>query len=189
MRTAFRRRAMEALEGAAKAATPEALANALSAPTGAGAAARLLADAAASGAAAELEPLVDAVARGAAARERLIRHSGGLLTATQMGAALGGISRQAVNKRRRAAQLLAVRIGSDWRYPAIQVAPDGTVPAEISNVVRAMADAGPWATLDFLLASDSVLGGLRTIDALQQGGAAADAVRRLMAASAVDSYS
>jgi hypothetical protein len=188
LRDTLRRRAAQAIERAARAASPEALAEALSAPTDAGALARLLAGAAASGAIAELDPLADAIARGVEAREELIRRAGGLLSAAQAGAALGGISRQAVDKRRRAGQLLALSVGADWRYPAAQIGPDGTVPQGLAAVLRGMADAGVWAMLDFVLTPDDALGGLTPLDALRRGGAAAEAVRRLVAAREADAY-
>jgi hypothetical protein len=189
MREAFRRRAMEAIDRMTDTASAEALADALSAPTGAGAVARLLADVAALGAAGELEPLADSIARGAGTKADLVRRSGGLLTGVQMGHVLGGISRQAVDKRRRAGQLLAVHVGADWRYPAAQADRDGSVPDGLASVVQAMRDAGPWATLDFLLSPDSVLGGLTPLDALKRGGAAAATVRRMVTAAEADAYS
>ena len=126
--------------------SPEALADALAArhrcqaPWRACSAQRLP-----SGQPRKLEPLADAIARGASIRERLIRDAGGLLTAPQMAAALG-ISRQAVDKRRRAGRLLAVRAGADWRYPAIQVNPDGTVPDTLATVLERMSNSSPWTT-------------------------------------------
>jgi len=188
LRTAFRTRAVEAIERLAEAATPEALADALSAPTGAGSVARLLADSAALGAIGDLEPMADAVARGAQRRSDLAKMAGGLLTASQMGAALGGISRQAVDKRRRAGQLLAMRAGADWRYPAAQADRDGTVPDGLSSIIQAMASVSPWVTLDFLLTPDTALGGLSPLNALRRGGALAATVQRMAEAGIVDSY-
>jgi len=189
LRAAFHRRAVEAIDRLTHTASPEVLADALSAPTGAGAVARLLVDAATLGAAGALEPLADAIARGAEARTDLVQRSGGLLTAAQMGAVLGGISRQAVDKRRRAGQLLGVRVGADWRYPAVLADRDGSVPDGLATVVQAMRDSGPWATLDFLLTPDRALGGMTPLTALQRGGAAAATVHRLVAAAHSDAYS
>jgi hypothetical protein len=188
LQAAFRRRAAEAVERVTTSASPEALADALSAPTDVGALARLLAEAAVLGVAAELEPLADAVARGAEARRRLADRAGGLLTASQMGAALGAISRQAVDKRRRAGHLLAVPVGSDWRYPGIQLRADGTVPDQLPAVLGAFAAAGPWAALDFLLAADDALAGETPLEALKRGGSTAKAVMRILAARETDAY-
>ena len=92
------------------------LTDALAAPSDFGAVARALRDSSSFPAALLLDPLADALARGAAEREGLAAKAEGLLSAEQAGRALGGISRQAVDKRRRAHQLLGVRIANDWRY-------------------------------------------------------------------------
>ncbi len=140
LRAAFERRASEAIARATQVATPAALAEALSAPTDAGAVARLLSATVGQDATATLDPVAEAIARGIEIKQQLIKEAGGLLTASQMGTALGGISRQAVDKRRRAGQLLAMRVGADWRYPAVQVDFDGTVPDGVAMVLRCMAE-------------------------------------------------
>jgi hypothetical protein len=191
LREAFQRRATEAIARATRVATPAALADALSAPTDAGAVARLLSatvgqvDEEATG---TLDPLVASIARGAEVKRQLIEAAGGLLTATVMGTALGGISRQAVDKRRRVGQLLAVRVGNDWRYPAIQVDRDGKVPEGLAMVLRSMAAEGPWPTLGYLLAEDDALGGLTPLEALRRGAPYADTVKRQLAAAEIDAY-
>lgn len=188
LRQAFRRRAMEAVDHAAQKASPKELAEALSAPTGIGAAIRLLGDIAVQDSVAELEPLAAAFARGAAAKRELVQQAGGLLSAEQMGVALGGISRQAVDKRRRAGQLLAMQVAGDWRYPAVQVDADGRVPAGLPQVLKSMADSGPWVILDFLLSPDSVLDGLTPLEAVRRGGVHAAWVARMLRAMESDVY-
>jgi len=188
VRDAFRRRARHAIDRIAASASVETLADALTAPTDFGAIARALGDALTLGPASDLDPLADALARGATERERLIVAAGGLLSAGEVGRNLGGITRQAVDKRRRANQLLGVRIGGDWRYPAVQFEADGGVPPGLPTLLAAMAKAGPWATLDFLLAEDDALGGLSPMAALHLGGTLADGVRRLILASEVDAF-
>ena len=95
------------------------LTEALAAPTDSGSVARLLADDAAGAARKHLDPLAGAIARGAEARARLAEAAGGLLAADTVGRLLG-ITRQAVDKRRGAGRLLALRIRGDWHYPAAQ---------------------------------------------------------------------
>lgn len=190
MREAFRRRAGHALERLARSASLEDLAQALEAPTDYGAIARALGGSAVSDAVLDLDPLADALARGATERERLASQAGGMLSAGQVARALGGISRQAVDKRRRANQLLAVRVASDWRYPAAQIGADGVIPTALPSVLASASDLGmgPWTTLDFLLTPDSTLGGLTPIEVLHRGGTDANAVGRLMEAAKVDAY-
>lgn len=190
LRIAFRRRTQHVVEQIASSASPEALARALAAPTDFGALASALGDATIPPSALELDPLADAVARGAGERARLSALAGGLLSAEQAGQALGGISRQAVDKRRRANQVLAVRVASDWRYPAIQIDADGQVPPALPAILALAAETGmsAWATLDFLLAPDGALDGLAPLDALRRGPGAAGAVRRLLEAAKADAY-
>ena len=166
----------------------EALGEALSAPTDFGAVARALGDPAAFAAARSLDPLADAWARGAVERERLSVEAGGLLSADEAGRALGGISRQAVDKRRRSLHLLAVRIASDWRYPAAQIGPDGQAVPGLSTVLEGLAALGPWAQLSFLLANDDALGGITPLEALRRGGAAADDVQRIAQSHGTDAF-
>jgi hypothetical protein len=188
LRDAFRRRAIDAVDRATQKAAPYELAEALSAPTGIGAAIRLLGDAAVQEAVAELEPLAAAFARGATAKRELVHKAGGFLSAEQMGVALGGISRQAVDKRRRAGQLLAMQVAGDWRYPAVQVDADGRVPPGLPQVLKSLAESGPWGTLDFLLSPDSVLDGLTPLEALRRGGIHAERVVRMLRAIETDAY-
>jgi hypothetical protein len=184
LREAFRRRALGAVERMAREASSETLAEALAAPTDTGTLARAAADQAASEALRRLDPLAGAIARGAEARTRLAEAAGGLLPAEAVGRLLG-ISRAAVDKRRNAGKLLALRIRGDWAYPAIQFG-DGEVLEGIPEVLAGMADASPWSVLDFLLAPDEALDGRSPLAALRTGEF--PAVRRLLAARAADAF-
>lgn len=185
LQAAFIRRATSALERMAATASPKTLSDALAAPTDAGSLAWLLSRSEVVGPAViELDPLVPALARNVEHRKRLIEDAGGTLSAENAGRLLG-ISRQAVDKRRRAGTLLAVREGSDWRYPACQFS-ETDVLAGIADVIRAYASAGPWVALDFLLAPDSALGGRSALEALKSGDR--DAVLRLLRSAAQDGF-
>jgi hypothetical protein len=159
---------MSALERISANVSPKALTDALAAPTDAGSVAQLLSRSDLIGTAVtDLDPLVPALARNVEHRQRLLKLAGGVLSAEEAGRILG-ITRQAVDKRRRSNAIVAVREGSDWRYPACQFS-DGEVVAGIADVVRGFASAGPWATLDFLLAPDTALGGRSPLDILRSG--------------------
>jgi hypothetical protein len=56
----------------------------------------------------------------------------------------------------------------------------------VPEVVRGLAHAGPWVTLDFLLAPDTVLGGRTPLQALQAGDH--NEVLRLVRASQGDGF-
>ncbi|TAX69315.1 DNA-binding protein [Rhizobium leguminosarum] len=185
IRTAFLRRATSALERISANVSAKDLADALSAPTDAGSLAQLLSRSDMVGAAInDLDPLVPALARNVEHRQNLVERAGGTMSAEDAGRILG-ISRQAVDKRRRAGTLLAVREGSDWRYPFCQL-DQGEVIAGISDVVRGFAAAGPWIALDFLLAPDTVLGGRTPLQALRDGDR--EAVRRLLRIETSDGF-
>lgn len=188
MRDAFRERAGHAIDQIAKSASIEVLADALAASTDFGAVVRALRDPAAFPATVPLDPLTDALARGVAEREHLAEKAQGLLSAEETGRILGGISRQAVDKRRRAGQLLGVKLANDWRYPALQFGSAGDVAQGLADVLQVLADLSPWATLDFLLAEDDALGGLSPLEALRQGGHPAEEVLRIARAQKADVF-
>lgn len=181
----FLRRAMSALERISSKVPTKLLTEALAAPTDAGTIAELLSRAGVVGSAVtELDPMVPALARNVEHRRRLLELAGGALSAEGAGDTLG-ITRQAVDKRRRANTVLAVREGSDWRYPAGQF-DEGEVIAGLAEVVRGLVSVGPWATLDFLLAPDTVLGGRTPLQALRDGDR--NAVLRLVRANQMDGF-
>jgi hypothetical protein len=171
VRAAFQRRSLEAVGRIASTASIEHLAEALAAPTDVGTLARVLGDSEALGAAVvSLDPLAPLIARNAAHRIELLQSSGGALTAGEV-AELLGISRQAVDKRRRANGLLGVRQGGDWRYPRCQF--DETrheVIADLPRLLRALGASGPWVVLDLLLSPDDTLGGRTPLEILRDEG-------------------
>ena len=128
--------------------------------------------------------MVPALARNVEHRNQLLERAGGVLSAEDAGK-ITGITRQAIDKRRRSNAIVAVRDGSDWKYPACQFR-DGEVLPGIAEVVRGLEGQGAWATLDFLLAPDSALGGRSPLEALRQGDISA--VERLVRANAGDGF-
>ncbi len=180
VRAAFQRRSMDALNRIAMQASTESLAEALGATTDIGTLARVLGDAEAVGpAVAQLEPLAPLIARNAEHKVELLKAAGGSLSAEDVGLLLG-ITRQGVDKRRRAYGLLAFRLAGDWRYPRRQFdEPSHEVVTGLPRVLQAFAAVGPWVTLDFLLASDDTLDGRSPLEALRADGWS-DAVERLL---------
>jgi hypothetical protein len=114
------------------------------------------------------DPLAPARLRGIRAREELLRAEGGAIGAPEM-AALIRVTRQAVDKRRKAGKLLAVGAGARrWLYPAWQVR-DGEVLPGLAEALGALAPRSPWARLGWFLSGDARLGGSRPLDALRAG--------------------
>jgi len=104
----------------------------------------------------------------------LERRAGGSLAPADVGHLLG-IALQAVDERRRAHSLLAIRKGVEWAYPRAQFHDTGTIPC-LSVVVEGLEMSGPWVTLEFLLTPDDALGGASPKDALLRGGEMRDRV-------------
>ncbi|MBL0406256.1 DNA-binding protein [Microvirga aerilata] len=185
VQAAFLRRALSALERIAGSVPAKTLTDALAAPTDVGSLAQLLSRSEVVGSAVTaLDPLAPALARNVEHRQTLMSLAGGVLSADAAGRILG-ITRQAVDKRRRVGTLLAVREASDWRYPACQFA-DGEVVPGLPDVVRGLSSASPWVALDFLLAPDTVLAGRTPLEALKAGDR--DAVLRLVRGAQGDGF-
>jgi hypothetical protein len=93
---------------------------------------------------------------------------GGTISAPAV-AELLGITRQAVDKRRRAGTLLGLPTGRrGYAYPVWQFADGGTLPG-LTEVLAALAWAGPWTQVMFLLNHNVWLDERRPLDALRQG--------------------
>lgn len=115
-----------------------------------------------------VDPFVEAMARGAAVKQELLESASGGLTSSQVATALG-ITRQAVDKRRRRRTVLAVSMGSgEYLYPACQFGPEGVIPG-FEEVLLAVQIRNPWTQLSALLAPVPALGGKTVFDALKAG--------------------
>jgi len=165
----FLRRSVRMLERVSSAASPEALKAALASPTDVGGVASLLSDLAAFGLdLSPVDPFVEAIAHGAAVKRELLKLAGGGLTSKQAARALG-ITRQAVDKRRRRRALLAVPTGSgEHLYPACQFSSDGVIPG-LEDTLHAFQIRNPWTQLSALLAPTPALQGRTVLEALQAG--------------------
>jgi hypothetical protein len=188
LREAFLRRSMNVIARIAAEADEKTLANALAAATDVGALARALGDTDAVGAAViEIEPLAPLIARNAEHRIELLAVAGGSLSSSEV-ATLFGISRQAVEKRRRSNALLAVRQGGDWRYPSCQFDERrGEALSGLPALLRTFSSAGPWVALDFLLAPDETLDGETPLQVLRRDGMTA-ALERLLRTNEGDGF-
>lgn len=189
IRAAFLTRATNALRRIAANADEASLTAAVAAPTDEGALARAVADAAPSaGPLAELDPLAALFARGAEQKLELANRAGGLLPVSEVAKFLG-ISRQAVDKRRREGRLLAVPRGADHAYPACQFTEDGVTPG-LPEVLRALGPSRGWGALAFLVSSDAEqLGGATPLAALASADPGlGETVLRLARGSSADGF-
>lgn len=170
VQAAFLRRAMSALERITAITPAKALTAALAAPTGAGTLAQILIIPSLSGRPWRiLDPMVRARTQ-CRASEHVVPACGRRPIREEAGK-IAGITRQAIDKRRRSNAILAVREGSDWKYPGCQFR-DGEVLPGIAEVVRDLRPGAGDARFP-LLAPDSALGGRSPLEALRQGDLAA----------------
>jgi hypothetical protein len=110
-----------------------------------------------------------------------LHDAGGAYDLDQVRTLLKGVSRQAIDKRVREGNLLAVPGPSNRRsYPTVQFNRDGSVISGLKAVRDALPTRNPWAILNFLAQPDDRLGGRKPIDALKAGNieAVIEAARR-----------
>ncbi|HVW04458.1 MAG TPA: hypothetical protein VHB78_05585 [Vicinamibacterales bacterium] len=112
------------------------------------------------------DPLAPARLRGVEARRKLIDLAGGLLSAEAAGDALG-ITRQAIEKRRRAGRLLSLSLGKrGYRYPTFQFVEGHTLPG-LERVLDALRGRDPWTQVSFFVNRRSDLDGRSPVQLLQ----------------------
>lgn len=122
------------------------------------------------------------ILRGVEIAEGDLKTAGGTFDLAQVRTLLGGISRQAIDKRTREGSLFAVPGPSNRRrYPTIQFSPDGRLVGGMKEVINALPTQNPWAILNFLVQPDSRLNNRTPISLLKVGKVAkvVDAARRL----------
>ena len=121
------------------------------------------------------DPLADARLRGLAIRDELLQREGGTLAVEQVAAHLG-LTRQAVDKRRRAGKLLGLHTGRrGYAYPAWQLGQNGVLQG-FEETLSALTVQDPWMQAAFFLSGDPRLEGATPLDELRRGNV--EAVRR-----------
>ena len=169
MHAAFLTRALTALLVAERELDGRALGEIVSAPSDYDVLLRFLEAPAVLGALSAQDPLAAARVRGARQVREILQEEGGTVGAGEMGELLGGISAQAVDKRRRKGKLLALPAGKGgYRYPVWQVR-GGTVIEGFEEVLAVFGVEDPWMRAAFFLSGDARLGGDRPLDRLNRG--------------------
>jgi hypothetical protein len=166
-KSALLKRIVVGLERVSGEMTDEMALDALEAPTDLGAIARLLSDPRLDDPALSIDPMTSVLARSLEHRHLLRRRIEPTLAAAEAAQVLG-ISRQAVDKRRAASRLLAVRIGGDWRYPEFQFDGQAVLPG-FERLMESFEGRDPWSIADSLTAEDEALDGRSLIEALRAG--------------------
>lgn len=117
-------------------------------------------------------PIARARLRGIRRKRELLEAEGGSVGTAEAAEILGGISKQAVDKRRERGTILALpKGGGEYAFPLWQFdegAKDGLVPG-LSRVLKSFSVHNPWMRAEFMLAPNARLGGGRPIDMLKGG--------------------
>lgn len=117
------------------------------------------------------DPLTVARIRGLLAQQRLLSDEGGACSGEELGQLLGGLSRQAIDKRRRTGKLIALNLGRHgFRYPVWQIN-RGLVLPGLDRVIAALDACDSWTQVSFMLSPNSWLGSETPLAALRRGEA------------------
>jgi hypothetical protein len=114
------------------------------------------------------DPILEAKLRGLEARQQMLKKSGGALTSEKVAEILK-ISRQAVDKRRAANQLLALTQGRrGYSYPSFQFEDGKTLPG-LDQILVELSTLDPWMQLNFFTTPHERLSGKAPLDVLRKG--------------------
>jgi hypothetical protein len=116
------------------------------------------------------DPIVASKLRGFELRQDMLKKAEGVLSSGKV-AELLELSRQAVDKRRAANQLIALTQGRrGYSYPSFQFE-DGKTLDGLEEVLRNLSALDPWMQLRFFTSSHERLGNKTPIEALRSGRA------------------
>ena len=114
------------------------------------------------------DPFIAAKLRGLKRKQQMLETAGGALTSEQVAEILG-ISRQAVDKRRAATQLLALTQGRrGYSYPSFQFE-DGRPITGLEEVLAELKELDPWMQMVFFTSPNERLGDKTPLERLKKG--------------------
>lgn len=115
------------------------------------------------------DPLAEAKLRGLLMKRELLTKEGGFVNSEEAAQILG-ISRQAVDKRRNAHNLIALPVGRSYVYPVWQFDPSrAMVLPGLEEVLHNLGVQEPWMQTAWFMADNSLLEGQSPLTALRQG--------------------
>ncbi|MBA2693068.1 MAG: hypothetical protein H0U65_11335 [Rubrobacter sp.] len=115
-----------------------------------------------------MDELAKARVEGLAYRRELLEKAGGALGVSDV-AELLGLSRDAVDKRRKGGRLIAVVLGRHgMHYPAFQFTENGLLEG-LERALKALEPEDGWVALQFFLEEEELLGGKTSAEALESG--------------------
>ena len=116
----------------------------------------------------ELDPLAAAKLRGMVRQHQLVNNFGGAIKVEEV-AGLLGITRQAVDKRRREGRLIGLTQGRrGYAYPVWQFERGGTL-THLERVLDALRKHDPWMQLSFFVNPNARLSETSPLEALREG--------------------
>ena len=105
---------------------------------------------------------------GIRAKNKLLEKEGGVITSSKVAEFLG-VSRQAVDKRRKQGKLLAVSLDKrGYFYPLWQFSEEGVIPG-FERVMNILKDYDPWMKVIFLLNVNHYLDNHSPLEKLREG--------------------
>jgi hypothetical protein len=124
-------------------------------------------------------PVVRARLRGIRRKREVLQAEGGSVGTVEAAQILGGISKQAVDKRRERGTILALpKGGGEYAFPLWQFdenTRDGLLPG-LARVLKRFSVENPWMRAEFMLAPNARLGGKKPLNALRDGEVEAPAL-------------
>lgn len=115
------------------------------------------------------DPLAAARLRGVERQQSILKESGGVFSGAQVAKTLG-ISRQAVDKRRKQGQLIGLTQGKrGYAYPAWQFE-GGRTLAHLERVLDVLRSHDPWMQLAFFVNGNDRLDGKSPLELLRAAG-------------------
>lgn len=120
----------------------------------------------------EADPVARARLRGIHMKKALLEAEGGSVSTAEAAQLLGGISKQAMDKRRERGTILALPTGDGgYAFPLWQFderSRDGLLPG-FARVLKSFSVESPWMQAEFMLSPSTRFGGRRPLDVLAAG--------------------
>ena len=114
------------------------------------------------------DPLAEARLSGLRSKAFLVQAEGGTISADEAAEVLG-LTRQGIDRRRRAGRLLALTLGRrGYRYPLWQFSGHGMLPG-LEDTLRALDSFGEWARASWFINPNMDFDGRSPLTLLRQG--------------------
>lgn len=164
---AFLERAQNAIQRLADEMSEDMLERALAAGSDVGTIARVISNPQLNDPALLIDPLAPSRARALQHRREVAKEAGAMLSASEASSLLN-ISRQALDKRRNSGAVLAVRVGSDWKYPELQFQESSPL-SRLKDIIKAHHGVDGWVILDSIIGVDHAYRNRSIMDLLREG--------------------